>query len=332
MQINIQNRSMPIPAQSYTNSPIFQSTINYGTQSIFLNAGLSQSMNLLNYNISTQSAINNNINFLSDYRNSHLMVSQMPPQIKYYNRSLNPHHQKKLSPQKKIYGKNNLKASYIASPLKTVNILPTKYVSNQIFNNNRFATVSKIAPLQDDYHNVKNYANTQIIQQPFKEYYTQITNVTPAINIKPVSFADVTPITSNITPNLTLVPPVITPTPIINFILEQVTTQTPITNITPATPVMVDTPITQANNITYQTEEYKTTNYQNQNKSQILNYEFKKDVQNTNTDNFNSNYITAEFIEMPPEHTGITINSEIIYEDKKINNNINEYYINSPVK
>ena len=35
---------------------------------------------------------------------------------------------------------------------------------------------------------------------------------------------------------------------------------------------------------------------------------------------------------MPPEHTGITINSEIIYEDKKINNNINEYYINSPVK
>ena len=122
----MQNRSMANPVQSYANSPIFQSTINYGTQSIFPNAGLSQSMKILNDNIPTQSAINNNINILSDYRNGHLIKSQMPPQVKYYNRSLNPHHQKKLSPQKKIYGKNNLKASYIASPLKTVNILPTK--------------------------------------------------------------------------------------------------------------------------------------------------------------------------------------------------------------
>jgi hypothetical protein len=114
----MQNRSMAIPVQSCANSPIFQSTINYGTQSIFPNAGLSQSMKILNDNIPTQSAINNIINVLSDYRNGHLIMSQMPPQVKYYNRSLNPRqqYQKILSPPKKIYG-HNLKTSYIASLL-----------------------------------------------------------------------------------------------------------------------------------------------------------------------------------------------------------------------
>ena len=98
----MQNRSMAIPVQSCANSPIFQSTIKYGTQRIFPNAGLSQSMKILNDNIPTQSAINNNINVLSDYRNGYLIMSQMPPQVKYYNRSLNPRqqYQKILSPPK----------------------------------------------------------------------------------------------------------------------------------------------------------------------------------------------------------------------------------------
>ena len=48
---------------------------NYGTQSIFPNAGLSQSMKILNDNIPTQSTINNNIKVLSDYRNGHLIMS-----------------------------------------------------------------------------------------------------------------------------------------------------------------------------------------------------------------------------------------------------------------
>ena len=339
----MQNRSMANPVQSYANSPIFQSTINYGTQSIFPNAGLSQSMKILNDNIPTQSTINNNINVLSDYRNGHLIMSQMPPQVKYYNRSLNPRqqYQKILSPPKKIYG-HNLKTSYIASPIKTINILPTKYihnnpmVSNQIFNIDQFATVSKIVPPQDDYHNVKNFANTQIIQQPTKEYYSPITNVIPAIDIKRVSFADVTPIT-----------PVITPTPIANFTQEPFTTQTPITNITPATPVMIETPITnitpatpamidtpftKVESITYQTEEYKTTNYQNQNEPQSINYELEKKDPITGDGNFSSNYLIEELVEIPPEHTTTTINSEIIYEDEKRNNNINDYYLNSPVK
>ena len=98
-----QNRSMAIPVQSYPNSTIFLNTINYGAQNIFPNAKLSQSMNLLNDNLSTQSTKNNNINVISDYRNAHLVISQMPLQVKYYNRSLNPHHQKIFSPQKKNF-------------------------------------------------------------------------------------------------------------------------------------------------------------------------------------------------------------------------------------
>ena len=206
--------------------------------------------------------------------------------------------------------------------------------SNQIFNNDRFATVSKIVPPQDDYHNSKNYPNIQIIRQPIKEYYTPIANDTPAIHTKPVSFAAVTPITSVITPNISPVRPVITPTPITDFTHESFITQTPITKNTSASPIMIDTPITSVDSIIYQTEEYKTTNYQNQNESQTINYEFEKEDPNTNSGDFNSNYLTAEIIEMLPEHIATTINSEIIYKNEKRNNNnnINEYYINSPVK
>jgi len=141
------------------------------------------------------------------------------------------------------------------------------------------------------------------------------------------------PTISKINPNFiyasvtTLTP---APTTITNFMLELVLANPHIiTNVIQATPVSIDTPITKIDCIPYQTEEYKTTNYQNKNKSQTISYEPKKEDSNTNY--INSNYLINEILEKPPENTTTTTNSEIICEDKKRNENINEeYYINSP--
>ena len=88
----------------------------------------------------------------------------MPSHANYYNSSLNHHHQNKkiLSPQKQIYGENVLKTTYVVPTKKTMNIMPIKYIHNnmlardQIFNNNQLANVTKIVPPQDNYNNEKN--------------------------------------------------------------------------------------------------------------------------------------------------------------------------------
>ena len=338
---DIQNRIWTIPVQSDQNSQIYPSTVNYGTKRTFPYVGLSHSMNFLNNNISTPPNEYNNINVISDYKNTNSIINSIPPHANYYNSSLNPHHQNKktFSRQKQIYGENVLKTTYVVPTKKPMNILPIKYfhnnviTSNQIFNNNYFTDVTKIAPPRDNYNNEKNLTKTQIKQQPFKEYYTSITNVIPDTDIKLTSKRTVSPTISKINPNFTHTSFITSAqTPINNFMPEPVLNNPPITtNVIQATPVTIDTPIIKIDSIPYQTEEYKTTNYQNKNKSQTISYELKKEDSNANNININSNHLINEYLEKPPENITITTNSQIIYEDKKRNENINEeYYINSP--
>ena len=161
---DIQNIIWTIPVQSDHNSQIFPSAINYGIKRAFPNAGLTHSMNFLNNNISTPPSTHDHTSVISDYRNTHLIINPMPLHANYYNSSLNPHHQNKkiLSPQKQIYGENVLKTTYVVPTKKTMNIMPIKYIynnmltSDQIFNNNQLANVTKIVPPQDNYNKEKN--------------------------------------------------------------------------------------------------------------------------------------------------------------------------------
>ena len=110
------NRNIITPVQSYQNSQIYQSNINYESQSTFPNTGLSQSVNLLNNNFPTQpNKEDNEINVLSVYRNTHLDINQINSGVEYYNQ---PNHYIStnqnntiVAPQKQVYTENIIKTS-----------------------------------------------------------------------------------------------------------------------------------------------------------------------------------------------------------------------------
>ena len=315
----IPNRNMTTPVQSYQNYQIFQSKVNYGTQGAFPNKELSQSVYLLNNNVPTLQKTDNDINVLSDYRNAHLNTNQIISHTSYYNQtnqSLNTNRYNTTNiPQEQAYQENIVKTTYSAPTTIPIKVLPTKYLptkvieANQKFNINEFA---KVYPLKDYYNTVKTVPNSQIIQQPTTEYFSNnITTTTNINNVQPVNdVASVENITS-----------------IINT--------TSIDNVNTIESLEHTIPI---ENISYATEEYKTTNYQTQNQevSQPLNYEYENTKTNENvninenTENINNAYLINDYVEMPPEKVEMATNTEVLYENE--NKNINkEYYINSPV-
>jgi len=310
---------MTTPVQSYQNYQIFQSKVNYGTQGAFPNKELSQSVYLLNNNVPTLQKTDNDINVLSDYRNAHLNTNQIISHTSYYNQtnqSLNTNQYNTTNiPQEQAYQENIVKTTYSAPTTIPMKVLPTKYLptkvieANQKFNINEFA---KVYPLKDYYNTVKTVPNSQIIQQPTTEYFSNnITTTTNINNVQPVNdVASVENITS-----------------IINT--------TSIDNVNTIESLEHTIPI---ENISYATEEYKTTNYQTQNQevSQPLNYEYENTKTNENvninenTENINNEYLINDYVEMPPEKVEMATNTEVLYENE--NKNINkEYYINSPV-
>ena len=247
------NRNIITPVQSYQNSQIYQSNINYESQSTFPNTGLSQSVNLLNNNFPTQpNKEDNEINVLSDYRNAHLDINQINSGVEYYNQ---PNHYIStnqnntiVAPQKQVYTENIIKTSYTTSytaPTKIpMKVLSTKYLPNKIIEDNQDINIkefAKVFPIKDYHNNLNTVSNTQIIQQASKEYFSNnIIDTTPnnAISINNV-----------------------------NSINE-------ITSIDNVNSIEGVTPITPITNISYATEEYKTTNYktQTQEEFQTVNY------------------------------------------------------------
>ena len=314
------NRNIITPVQSYQNSQIYQSNINYESQSTFPNTGLSQSVNLLNNNFPTQpNKEDNEINVLSDYRNAHLDINQINSGVEYYNQ---PNHYIStnqnntiVAPQKQVYTENIIKTSYTTSytaPTKIpMKVLSTKYLPNKIIEDNQDFNIkefAKVFPIKDYHNNLNTVSNTQIIQQASKEYFSNnIIDTTPnnAISINNV-----------------------------NSINE-------ITSIDNVNSIEGVTPITPITNISYATEEYKTTNYktQTQEEFQTVNYglvdtKTKEDrnmnIYANNENIINNEYLINDYVEMPAEKKEITTNTEVIYENE--NKNINkEYYINSPV-
>ena len=319
------NRNIITPVQSYQNSQIYQSNINYESQSTFPNTGLSQSVNLLNNNFPTQpNKEDNEINVLSDYRNTHLDINQINSGVEYYNQ---PNHYIStnqnntiVAPQKQVYTENIIKTSYTTSytaptkiPMKVLptKYLPTKYLPNKIIEDNQAFNIkefAKVFPIKDYHNNLNTVSNTQIIQQSSKEYFSN-------------NIIDTTP--NN-------------PVPINN--VNSINEFTSIDNVNSIEGV---TPITPITNISYATEEYKTTNYktQTQEEFQTVNYglvdtKTKEDrnmnIYANNENIINKEYLINDYVEMPAEKKEITTNTEVIYENE--NKNINkEYYIKSPV-
>ena len=314
------NRNIITPVQSYQNSQIYQSNINYESQSTFPNTGLSQSVNLLNNNFPTQpNKEDNEINVLSDYRNTHLDINQINSGVEYYNQ---PNHYIStnqnntiVAPQKQVYTENIIKTSYTTSytaPTKIpMKVLPTKYLPNKIIEDNQAFNIkefAKVFPIKDYHNNLNTVSNTQIIQQASKEYFSN-------------NIIDTTP--NN-------------PVPINN--VNSINEFTSIDNVNSIEGV---TPITPITNISYATEEYKTTNYktQTQEEFQTVNYglvdtKTKEDrnmnIYANNENIINNEYLINDYVEMPAEKKEITTNTEVIYENE--NKNINkEYYIKSPV-
>ena len=314
------NRNIITPVQSYQNSQIYQSNINYESQSTFPNTGLSQSVNLLNNNFPTQpNKEDNEINVLSDYRNTHLDINQINSGVEYYNQ---PNHYIStnqnntiVAPQKQVYTENIIKTSYTTSytaPTKIpMKVLPTKYLPNKIIEDNQAFNIkefAKVFPIKDYHNNLNTESNTQIIQKSSKEYFSN-------------NIIDTTP--NN-------------PVPINN--VNSINEFTSIDNVNSIEGV---TPITPITNISYATEEYKTTNYktQTQEEFQTVNYglvdtKTKEDrnmnIYANNENIINNEYLINDYVEMPAEKKEITTNTEVIYENE--NKNINkEYYIKSPV-
>ena len=308
------NRNMITPVQSYQKNQLFQSKVNYGTQGAFPNKELSQSVYLLNNNIPTLQKTDNEIYVLSDYRNAHLNNNQINSGTSYYNQSNQSLNTNKYNttniPKEQTYRENIVKATYSVPTTIPMKVLQTKYLptqvieSNQTFNINEFA---KVYPLKDYYNSVKTVPNTQIIQQPNTEYFSNnITNTTNINNAQTVN--NVTSVN-----NLTS--------------FNNVNSIDNLENTIPTT------------NISYVTEEYKTTNYQTQNQevSQHLNYGYEINTKinentniNVNNENINNEYIINDHVEIPLEKMEIATNIEILNENE--NKNINkEYYINSPV-
>ena len=314
------NRNIITPVQSYQNSQIYQSNINYESQSTFPNTGLSQSVNLLNNNFPTQpNKEDNEINVLSDYRNTHLDINQINSGVEYYNQ---PNHYIStnqnntiVTPQKQVYTENIIKTSYTTSytaPTKIpMKVLPTKYLPNKIIEDNQAFNIkefAKVFPIKDYHNNLNTESNTQIIQKSSKEYFSN-------------NIIDTTP--NN-------------PVPINN--VNSINEFTSIDNVNSIEGV---TPITPITNISYATEEYKTTNYktQTQEEFQTVNYglvdtKTKEDrnmnIYANNENIINNEYLINDYVEMPAEKKEITTNTEVIYENE--NKNINkEYYIKSPV-
>ena len=314
------NRNIITPVQSYQNSQIYQSNINYESQSTFPNTGLSQSVNLLNNNFPTQpNKEDNEINVLSDYRNAHLDINQINSGVEYYNQ---PNHYIStnqnntiVAPQKQVYTENIIKTSYTTSytaPTKIpMKVLPTKYLPNKIIEDNQAFNIkefAKVFPIKDYHNNLNTESNTQIIQKSSKEYFSN-------------NIIDTTP--NN-------------PVPINN--VNSINEFTSIDNVNSIEGV---TPITPITNISYATEEYKTTNYktQTQEEFQTVNYglvdtKTKEDrnmnIYANNENIINNEYLINDYVEMPAEKKEITTNTEVIYENE--NKNINkEYYIKSPV-
>jgi hypothetical protein len=314
------NRNIITPVQSYQNSQIYQSNINYESQSTFPNTGLSQSVNLLNNNFPTQpNKEDNEINVLSDYRNTHLDINQINSGVEYYNQ---PNHYIStnqnntiVAPQKQVYTENIIKTSYTTSytaPTKIpMKVLPTKYLPNKIIEDNQDFNIkefAKVFPIKDYHNNLNTESNTQIIQKSSKEYFSN-------------NIIDTTP--NN-------------PVPINN--VNSINEFTSIDNVNSIEGV---TPITPITNISYATEEYKTTNYktQTQEEFQTVNYglvdtKTKEDrnmnIYANNENIINNEYLINDYVEMPAEKKEITTNTEVIYENE--NKNINkEYYIKSPV-
>ena len=314
------NRNIITPVQSYQNSQIYQSNINYESQSTFPNTGLSQSVNLLNNNFPTQpNKEDNEINVLSDYRNTHLDINQINSGVEYYNQ---PNHYIStnqnntiVAPQKQVYTENIIKTSYTTSytaPTKIpMKVLPTKYLPNKIIEDNQDFNIkefAKVFPIKDYHNNLNTVSNTQIIQQASKEYFSN--NIIDTIPNNPVPINNV------------------------NSINE-------FTSIDKVNSIEGVTPITPITNISYATEEYKTTNYktQTQEEFQTVNYglvdtKTKEDrnmnIYANNENIINNEYLINDYVEMPAEKKEITTNTEVIYENE--NKNINkEYYIKSPV-
>ena len=171
------NRNIITPVQSYQNSQIYQSNVNYESQSTFPNTGLSQSVNLLNNNFPTQpKKEDNEINVLSDYRNAHLDFNQINSGVEYYNQ---PNHYIStnqnntiVAPQKQVYTENIIKTSYTTSytaPTKIpMKVLPTKYLPNKIIEDNQDFNIkefAKVFPIKDYHNNLNTVSNTQIIQK-----------------------------------------------------------------------------------------------------------------------------------------------------------------------
>ena len=98
---------------------------------------------------------------------------------------------------------------------------------------------------------------------------------------------------------------------------------TPISNISTFTPI---------SNISYTTEEYKTTSYQPEESSLSINYGLENlNTNTTNSQTITDNYSAKEFVNYPQEVVNNTNNTQVLYENETGNIN-KEYYINSPGK
>ena len=97
----------------------------------------------------------------------------------------------------------------------------------------------------------------------------------------------------------------------------------PIANISTFTPI---------SNISYTTEEYKTTSYQPEESSLSINYGLENlNTNTTNSQTITDNYSAKEFVNYPQEVVNNTNNTQVLYENETGNIN-KEYYINSPGK
>ena len=162
--------NITFPNQSYQNSIIYDSNINYGGNINFINTELKQNINSIKSSEILPPIINDNLNSNQNYENNYLDLNQMISDINYYNTFSNNGQIKTVNTEPYLYfGENQIKTSYYNPTKKSKHIFQNQNQQNEIIINqkNNINEFAKVTPL-NDYTQYTN--NAQIIQQNPKDY------------------------------------------------------------------------------------------------------------------------------------------------------------------
>ena len=164
---------------------MFQSRMDYVEQSFLRNIGLSQNINLQNNFLSIPTNTDDQLNVISDYRDAHLGINPINPNIEYYNKSLGAYQDNTaITPQKQIYRENRIKTTNTAQTIRPMKVLPIKYLPTEVIetkNKNKFA---EVFPIKNYYNTINNIQNTKKIQP---EYFTNNNNISSSNNVQTIT-------------------------------------------------------------------------------------------------------------------------------------------------